>query len=217
MRFTVQHNFPEVQRSLQNLHADIAGPATARALNRTIEPAKGDMAKQISKTYNLSASQVKDRLKITRARFYKGALSLTVSMESTTKKGRSLNLINFVEKSVSFAAARKRRKEGEGGSYTLRKGVTIVKALELRFKIKRTGPKKVIRGAFIANKGRTVFIREGRDRMPIKALQTIDVGQMFNTKTVMQFVEKRMFARFPVEWERQVRYYADRFNRGGSR
>ena len=96
-------------------------------------------------------------------------------------------------------------KAGEGGTHRLRNGAQMRKALELRFQVKRSGGKKLIKGAFIGNQGRTVFIREGKQRLPLKALNTIDVPNMFNTKRINEVVRKAMVARFPSAFQRELR------------
>ena len=75
---------------------------------------------------------------------------------------------------------------------------------QLRFQIKKVGGKKIISGAFIGNKGRTVFIRETGDRLPIKALSTIDVPQMFNTRRIKKRVIKRIEKELPIEFDRAI-------------
>ena len=82
----------------------------------------------------------------------------------------------------------------------------------MQFKIKRVGGKKVITGAFVGNNGRTVFIRTTDNRLPIKALQTIDVGQMFNTKRINAVVVRTLREKFPEVFEREARYFTDKFN-----
>ncbi|HEY8360710.1 MAG TPA: phage tail protein, partial [Ramlibacter sp.] len=157
----MKHNFPDVQRQLGDLHRDVRDLALIRAINRTVAPALPQMAREISREFNLTASKAKESLVMKRASFKQGRLMIEASLESPSKRGRSLNLIHFVEKTVTLSAARRRQAAGEGGSYQLRNGATVSKALELRFKIKRGGPWKVIKGAFIGNEGRTVFQREG--------------------------------------------------------
>lgn len=208
---TVKTNFPDVQRQIDQLHAELRGPVLARSLNRSIEPAKPQMAREISREYRLTVGEARDALKINRATFTRGQLRLEASLESPTRRGRSLNLIHFVEKTVTMAAARKRMAAGEGGTYQLR-GQTRAKELQLRFKIKRSGPWKIIPGAFIGNQGRTVFIREGKTRLPIKALQTIDLAQMFNSRHINDRVRKGVLDRFPAIFEREAKFYTDRFN-----
>lgn len=209
---TISHNFPEVQQLVEKLHEDVRDQALVRAINRTVDPARPEMAREIAKEFNVSITRAKDALVIKRASFKRGKLVIEASLESPSKRGRSLNLINFLQKSVTFAAAAKRRKAGEGGVYTLGNGVQRVKALELQFQIKRGGGPKTIPGAFIGNQGRTVFIRTGKDRLPIKALQTIDIAQMFNAKRINERVRGGMLQRFPGIFEHEARFYTDRFN-----
>ena len=106
-------------------------------------------------------------------------------MESPAKRGRSLNL----------------------GSFSARptlKGVT--------FKIKRTGKRHLIPGSFLINGGKTVMIRTGKSRLPIKALQTIDVAQMFNTKRINNKVVRVIEERFPRIFDSEAKFYTARFN-----
>lgn len=207
----IKDNFPEVQRQLDQLRADIGQQALVRALNRTVEPARPEMAREISKEFNVTITQAKDALVIRRAGFKQGTLVVEASLESPSKRGRSLNLIRFMKAPTKTQEA-KRRKAGEGGIYALRNGVQRVKALELQFQIKRSGGPKMIKGAFVGNKGRTVFIRTGNARLPIKALQTIDIGQMFNAKRINDRVRQGMLDRFPRLFEENARFYTAKFN-----
>ena len=157
MQLSIKTNFPDVQRQLKSLQEDVARQATARALNRTVEQAKTSMSREIRAEFVLPAAKVNEALRITRARASAGLFNLSASLESPAKRGRSLNLANF--------AARQGKK-----------GVS--------FKVKRNGPRVTIPGSFLINNGKTVMIRVGNKRLPIKALQTIDVAQMFNTKRI---------------------------------
>ena len=99
---------------------------------------------------------------------------------------------------------------GKAGAKRRRKAGTLDRIF---VKIKRRGPRKALRdGAFIANKGRTVFERVGKARLPIKPMQVIDVAQMFNTKRINKPVQAFMQARFPGVFEREARFYIARFN-----
>lgn len=185
MQIVVQTNFPEIANLLNELGDGIATQATARSLNATMAQAKTAMSKEIRAKYVLSASKVNESLKVRKASARDGLFDLEASLESPSQRGRSLNLINF------------------GAKQTL-KGVSI--------KISRDGGRKLIPGAFIANKGRTVFKRVGKERLPIKALQTIDVAQMFNVKKINEAVVSAINQRFPVIFERELKFYVDRFN-----
>lgn len=185
MKITISHNFPDVQRQLDRLHEDVAKQALVRAVNRTMEQAKTAMSREIRGEFNIAASKVNAALRITKASYRGGLFTVQATLESPTKRGRSLNLINFGARQTS-------------------KGVT--------FKVKKSGGRKLIPHAFIANDGRTVFIRVGKERLPIKALQTIDVAQMFNTKRINARVVTTMKAKFPEVFAREAKFYTDRFN-----
>jgi hypothetical protein len=69
----------------------------------------------------------------------------------------------------------------------------------------------VIKGAFIGNQGRTVFRRVGKERLPINAVQTIYVPQMFNTGRIKDVVVKLMREKFPVIFEREAKFYLSKW------
>ena len=191
---TVKTDINRVAAKLGGLAEDLRNKAAASALNKTAALAKTEMSKQIRAEYNLSAAKVRERLVIRRA-IGSGRVRLSSELIGTGK--RSMNLIAFAEQKVTLATQRKRRSSNDR---------------QLRFKIKRTGQAKIIRGAFIGNKGRTVFIRQGASRLPIKALSTIDIPQMFNQKRINQTVRSKAQAEFARVFESEARFYLSRFN-----
>jgi hypothetical protein len=205
-KISMRTNFPAVVASLNKVADDIGNKAMVRALNTTIEQGKTQMARQISQEFRITVGKAKDRLAVHRASAKGGVLRFEATLEATRRgQGRSMNLIAFVENRTTLAQARKRMKAGEGGTQTLRSGGTIQKALQVRFQVKRSGGAKVIAGAFIGNKGRTLFIREGKERKPIRALNTIDVPNMFNAKRINAAVRKVMLDRFEQNFNRELR------------
>lgn len=193
MKIDIKTNFPEISRRVATLRDDIASRALASAMNKTIEQARTQMTREITAEYNVTAAYVRDRLSIRRASYRNGQFSLEASLTGGSNRQRSANLIRFVEKSVSLAQARKRAKAGDLN--------------QLRFQIRKAGGKKVIRGAFIGNKGRTVFIRTTDKRLPIQALQTIDVGQMFNQKRINARVVAAINTKFPELLARESKFF----------
>jgi hypothetical protein len=99
-------------------------------------------------------------------------------------------MIHFVEKKVTLAQAKKRRKAG-----TLN---------QLRFNIIKGAGGKMIPGSFIGNDGRTVFERVGKGRLPIRPVQVIGVSQMFMFRPVHDRVIKRITDEFNVELNRAI-------------
>lgn len=197
MRITIETNFPQVQRELARLRSDVAQQATARALNRTIEQARTQMSREIRREYVVDTRFIGERLRIKRATFFNGRLGLEAALDAQDKP-RSANVIRF--------AARKAKD-----------GVTV--------KIKRGGPRQLIRNAFIGNKGRTVFARVpgtkmnsrrwgGKHGEQIEPVQTVDLPQMFNARRIKAAVVAAMEARFPAIFERELAFVLGRFNRG---
>lgn len=189
----IRNNFPAVAAELNRMGADVGNKAMVRALNATIDQGKIQMARQISSEFRVSVGTAKERLRVYKASARGGAFRFAATLEATKKgKGRSMNLIAFVTKGRVSKASTKRT------------GRTDL-AGQLQFQVKRGGGKKAIKGAFVGNQGRTVFIRTGKDRLPIKALNTIDIGQMFNTRRVNKVVKQVMLDKFTVNFERALR------------
>lgn len=199
MNLTITTNFPEVQRAIDRLRTDVATQVTARSLNKAIEQARTQMSREIRQEFNVSAALVRERLRIKRASFKNGVLGLAAELSAPEgrKGGRRINLIRF-------------------GAKENKQGVSV--------KIKKIGARKTVVGAFIGNKGRTVFqrvpgsIMRSRARSHgvlhrerIVAVQTIDVPQMFNTKRINAAVVAAMQAKFPAIFARELEWALSRF------
>lgn len=193
---SLRNNFPEVIQELNKLPDAIANKAMTRALNTTIDQGKTQMARVISDEFRVKVGDAKRRLYIERAQF-KGNLKLSASLMATRAAGlhnnddwRGMNLINFVAGGIP-----KKTKSG--------------KMRQLGFQIKRSGGRKMIPGAFVATNKRTggtaVFIRDGKSRMPIKTLTTIDIPQMFNTRRINEAVRRVMLDKFSTNFRRELR------------
>ena len=212
MLISIKTNFPDVQRSLDRLQTGVREQALVSAINKTLDQAKTAMVRGITAEFAVKASYVRERLRVVRASRKGGPFAIEGSLRGGSDRKRSANIVAFVEKSTTLAQARNRRKDGTLG--------------QLYVKIKRTGPKKPLPGAFIGNKGRTVFRRlpgtkmssrskwSGTAAEQIAPVQVIDVGQMFNTRRINSVVVATMKAKFPQVFEREARFYVDRFNRG---
>lgn len=196
----VRHNFPDVAAKLDRLQESIGNKALARALNQTIVQGRAEMARRISGEYRITVGKAKERLTVRKASA-RGRLKFEAVLEASRRgKARSMNLITFVTRGrVSKAAAKRRGRDNLAG--------------QLQFQIKRAGGKKVIPGAFIANKGRTVFIREGKSRLPIRALSTISVPQMFNSRKINSVVREVILEKFQGNFRRELRVVLDGWSR----
>lgn len=203
MRLSIATNFPEVERRLEQLRADIADTVRVRAVNRTMEQARTAMSREIRQDYAVSASYVRERLWITRAVMRGGrfAVEATLTASGAYRGKRAANVIAF-------------------GAREVKAGVSVL--------IRRGSGRKVIAGAFIGNKGRTVFARVPGTAMASRAkyrgtrhaekinpVQTIDVPQMFNARRVNRAVVRVIEERFPEVFEREARWAVQRFQGGG--
>jgi len=189
MKLSIQTDFPQVKQRLERLRADVADKALATAINRTMDQARTAMVRQITRAYNVKAGFVRQRLAISRVSFKRGSMAFTASLTGTGK--RSANMIAFVAR-----AAPNNGRRGGGP--------------QLGFRIRRRGPITRVTSAFIGNEGRTVFVRTGDARLPIRALSTIDVPQMFNQREINAAVVQVIHDRFQAVFEQQVRFYASR-------
>jgi hypothetical protein len=197
MRLTITTNFPDIQRQLNSLRAEVGNQATARALNRTVEIARTRMIREITGEYRVKASFVRERLQIRKA-IASGAITLEAALAAKSAKGRSANVIAFGARQVAA-------------------GVSV--------KIRQSGGRKTIKGAFIGNKGRTVFARVAGTKMQsrakyrgthaekIKPVQTIDVAQMFQTRRINSRVIATIRERFPEVFAREVKFALSRFGK----
>lgn len=188
MELKISTNFPEVQRQIDRLARDVADSALRSAVNRTMAQGQTQMVRAIAGEFNLAQSKIREKLFLRKAGFKAGRLGVEATLESKTPGGRrrAINVINF-------------------GARTTQRGLTA--------KIRRSGGRVVVHGqGFMGNKGRTAFVRVGDKRLPIKPLQTVDVPQMFNTRRINAPVVAFIRRKFPELFEREARYYTDRFN-----
>ncbi len=176
-------NFPQLTRWLATMPAEVYEKAAISALNKVVAQARTAMSREIRKEFNLPASTVNDALSIGRAWRGQGFMHWEAKLESPSRRGRAMNLIHF-------------------SATQTKSGVSV--------KIKRAGARKVLAGAFIANKGRTVFRRVGKARLPIEPLQTIAVPQMFNAQRVNAVVIQFIKDKLPTVFASEAKLYLSR-------
>lgn len=200
----------DVKKSLSCLQGDLRDKAMAAAINKTASKANTEIKRAVTEEFNISQSEVANSINIGRARSLPGGLEAKLTIfGSTKKKGRSLNVIHFLERSITIAEAKRRRKKGD--LYGIGKSGRLLPILG--FKFKRSGGIKKIEGVFVGNNGRTVFVRTGDKRLPIKPAQMIGVSQMFTTGRIRIRVMDRINQELPVEVDRAVKMVLERFGK----
>lgn len=199
MQLSIKTDFKDVTRKLQRLSSEMQARVSSAALNKVAPKARTAMVRQITSEFNLSQDEVRSRMRIKPAtrdadQWYV-ILDPFGSKRRYASKGTSINLIRFVEKSVTLAEAKRRKKAGTQN--------------QLYFKIKKRGKRVILKGAFITTSRKTggtaVFTRVGKGRFPLEAKQTIDVPQMFNTKRIQAEVINVINRELPIEFERAIK------------
>lgn len=185
IKIDVRSTLGQQAESLRRMSRELQDKAVAMALNKTISKGKTEMTRAITSEFNIKAGTVRPQLMVKKAFAKRGILIAELGVVASRNKGRSANLIHFLK----AASVRNRSKNG--------------RQHQLSFQIKRAGAKH-IPGAFIGNEGRTVFIRTGKARLPIEAVQTIGVAQMFNTRRLNERVVGRIEKEFQIEFGRAV-------------
>ena len=175
-------NLPSVQRRLSKIGEDLRGKAAQMAVNKTAPKAKTEIKRAVSAEFAISQAEVAGSVFINQSKLAKtGKVEAIIDIfGSPTRRGRSMNVVRFMERSITMAQAKKRARQNK--LYGIGTGGRLLPILG--FKFKRRGGIKHIDGSFIGNKGRTVFMRTGKSRLPVKPVQMIGVSQMFTTDRI---------------------------------
>lgn len=190
-------NVADVKNRLAQQAQGIRDKAIGPAINKVAEKARAEINRAIPQEFAVKASEVRNAITLRKARA--GNLEARIEIfGSTRKRGRSLNLIHFLAavqaagQSVNVRGSRasKRSLSGLGG--------------QLGFLIKRAGGLKKLEGAFVGNKGRTIFRRTGSARLPIEPLQVIGFSQMFSSRRISSRILAKINADLPVEIDRAI-------------
>lgn len=144
------------ERALQQLGRQ-APNAIARALNKTGNSVRAQMAREVAKDMGIKVGAAREAITVVKAT----PTSLAVRV---TARGRPIPLINFNAKGPQPS-----RGKGRGVSYTMQ------------------SQRKTLTHAFIASVGsgghRGVFVRSGRRRLPIRELHGPSIARVFGKLT----------------------------------
>jgi hypothetical protein len=190
---TIKVDTKQVERMLKGLSDAVKGTAIREAVNKAAAKGNTEMKRRISREFNLKVGEVGNQLSLVKAGKKYAAVTATILALPKRRGRRARNVIEFVERKVTLAEARRRLKSGTRNV--------------LRYEIRR-GRKVTIPGSFIvtANRGTFVAQRLGKERLPIQSVQTIDVPQMFNTQRIKREVVRKLQDEFlPQEIDRAIR------------
>lgn len=196
----------DVQQRLQRLSDELKrGQAVQLAINKTAEKARAEIKRAITAEYAVKAGEVGQAIEL--SKMARGGIGATISIfGSKSRRGRSMNLIHFLAAYQALGQAVKAR----GASGVKKRDLAALEG-QLGFLIKKAGGLKRIEGAFVGNKGRTIFRRTGNARLPIEPLQVIGFSQMFSSKKIRGRVLKKINDELLVEVDRAVKLLLKRF------
>lgn len=191
----------EVQKQIGRLSSEMQqGKALSAAINKVASKAQVEIRRTVTERYQIRADEVRGSLNLQSARSGNPAdiTAIINIFGSLSKKGRSLNMAHFL--AAVQAAGRAVKVRGAKGT---KKQLAALEK-QIGFAIKRGGGIKTIPGAFVGNKGRTIFMRTGPGRLPIKPVQVIGVSQMFSSKAIVNRIMDKITADMDVEVKRAV-------------
>ena len=187
-----------VRRRLDGIQRDMRDKVLQPAINRAAEKARAEINRAIPAEFAVKAAEVRNAVSLRRAQA--GKLEAVIEVfGSARKRGRSLNLIHFL--AAVQAAGRAVKTRGAKG----KKADLAALQKQLGFIIKKGGGLKTIKGAFVGNRGRTIFMRTSDRRLPIKPVQVIGFSQMFASRRIRGRVLDKIRADLPVEVDRALK------------
>lgn len=192
-----------IQKKLAAVRRDLQPRVIGPALNKVADKARAEITRAITSEYAVKAGDVRNAIELRRAQASRIEAVISV-FGSPTKRGRSMNLVRFL--AAVQAAGRAVKTRGTKAN----KSQLAALEQQLGFLIKKGAGLKKIEGAFIDNKGRTVFMRTGDARLPIKPLQVIGYSQMFNSKKISRRVMAKIDAELPIEIDRAIKRLLDK-------
>ena len=198
MKISVEvRNMDKVQDALNTIQKGLREKAIGPALNRTAEKARAELARAIPEEYAVRAAEVRNAVSLRKAR--SGNLEATITVfGSTSRRGRSMNLIHFLAAVQQAGKAMKTR-----GAKASKADLSALNR-QLGFLIKRGGGLKKIDGAFVGNHGRTIFRRIGKARLPIEPLQVIGFSQMFSSRKISTRIMTKIESDLLIEINRSI-------------
>ncbi len=154
--------------------------AFMRAVNRTAAGVKTDISRNIRDKYFIKASDIKQSISLKRAFVGKN------SVAEIKSKGKAIPLYFF---QVTPKQRTKPRPK-----------------IGVAARVKKGGSKKKIPGSFIAHsRGRTgVYIRKGKERIPIKQLYGPSIPQMIGNPQIIEKIEKGAINRLEKNLEHEL-------------
>lgn len=162
--------------------------AAARSLNRAIVSVRAEASREVKKTLNAKAADIKDAIDLGKASYNDSLASMYATVTVT---GKPMPLVAFLETVQTLITPR--------GSYQ-----------QVYVRVKKGGQRKLVEGAFVATVGnghQGIFRRIGDKRLPIKELYSTSVMDLFrNNDELVKDLLAYGRDKFSDNFESELRY-----------
>lgn len=203
MRVSTRIDFSQALKKLEGLPEKVQQKAIIATINRVAAKARTEMKRQIGAEFNVKAGDINSQLSVSKANKSQNVVQAVLSSFGKRKGKTSRNVMLFDARQVEGKGRPKQvRVQFKDGSW---RTIKVKEGGGVSVKIKRNGGRKLIPHAFIANKGRTVFIR--KEDGTIKGVETIDIPNMFNTRRIYANVLEKIRADLIAETDRSLKYF----------
>jgi Prophage minor tail protein Z (GPZ) len=175
---------------LNRIAKGVGDKAIVAALNETMKQVKTQMSRRIRDEYNIDVTTVREKLVLKQASRKGQNFTAILVGNPAGRSRRSLNVIRFLRAGATKAATRRAKNNLRA---------------DLRFRIKKSGGDKAIKGSFILNvPGSPVFERKNGK---LVAVRTLGVPSMFQAKKVQVPVQRWIDANFPRIFRARMDYF----------
>lgn len=183
-------DFTDLDKLRNQFDPKIIDRALNSAINKTTKKASTYVSKKVREKYNVKAARIKGAVKQLRRPKTKDLIAERVLLYT----GRKIPLVNF--------GARKARVKG-----SKHKGVSVL--------VKKSGGRKTVKGdtgygAFLAESPSDelkVYIRQRKDRLPIRALYGPSVAEMVSDIEIFDQVDDFVKAEMPKQLEHELEFF----------
>ena len=177
MKLSIKHSLKGLSRRLDQQRKEMPKVITT-ALNRTAGNAAVAVRRGISQATGIAVGKIKPRMALKKATRSRQIAILTAFAHTP-------NLVRF----ASAAAI---------GASLKRKG----KGLKAKAWAKRA---RVFPGTFVANRGRTVFVRRGKGRLPITNVYGPSIPRSMGSKRVLRHVQEIIVRRWRINFAHEFK------------
>jgi hypothetical protein len=175
MQISLNSDFPDLINNIRQLPEKIQKKVLVPALKDVSKLGRTQAIRSIGQEFNLDRPTISSAFSIKVSKdpsFSVNGIAYQATLTASSGRKRAFNIIRFLEKKITLAQSRKRRKSGSQS--------------QLHVKVLKSGGFKSLgKNAFIFKNGKTVFRRIPNSKK-IEPISTIGISQMFSTRRLKE-------------------------------